>query len=74
MLNLKFNQINDVNNVFSETSNDGGTYLPVDVFKPPKFDDPSYESLGTCQGIEELQLLLMVMLGSRDPDEIPKLD
>jgi len=54
MINLKSDQLSRINNFFGNTFDDSGAYLPVDLSKPPKSDDPSYENLGTCQGIEAL--------------------
>lgn len=37
-----------------------------------KFSYLSFQSYGTCQEVEELQLSLMAMLGSLDPGKIPE--
>ena len=69
MLNLQSDQFSGISMVLNHTSNDSGTCLLTYLSKPSKFDDLSYESLGTCQGIKALQFLLMAMLGSHDPGE-----
>lgn len=54
MINLKYDQGNGIKNIFNNTSNDSYTYLLVYVSKLSKFDDISYESLYSSQGMEEL--------------------
>ena len=77
VLDAKFDQINGFNsyhyidNVFTNKSNNNFSYSLVDLTKPLEFNDPPFESLGTCQEVEALQLPLMVMSSSHDPDEIP---
>lgn len=70
----KYDQIDNINNVFIDTSGDNVMYLLVDLPKPPKFDDPSLESLGDCQGFEALQLCLMIMWSCHNPDGLPERD
>lgn len=48
------------------------TYMH-DIIQSSKCDFTILESFGTCQEVEALQLLLMVMSGSHDSDKIPEL-
>lgn len=68
-----FNNCHPTNNAFIYASIDSCSYSLVNITKPPKCDDPPFESLGTCQKVEALQLPLMVMSGSHDLDEIHEL-
>lgn len=56
-----------------DTSDDSFSYWLFDSTKPSKFDDSPFESLGTCQKVEALHLLLMVMSGSHVLGEILEL-
>lgn len=38
--------------IFTKTYNDSCSYSLVDSTKPLKFDDPPFESLGTCHEVE----------------------
>lgn len=44
-----------------------------DLVQSSKYDFTILESYGTCQAVEALQLLLMVMLGSRNSSKPPEL-
>jgi len=67
-----FNDCHYIENIFTRTFDDYHSYPSVDPTNPPESYDPPSEDSGTHEEVEELQLPLMVMLGSHDPDETSK--
>ena len=62
-----------IHNIPVEIIDDSHLHTNVELTMLSKFNHPIFESSRTCQGVEALQLQLLVMLGFDNHDEVSKL-